>query len=251
MTTVTYVTRKFIQPYGGFLKVSEFEMAQFGDDIVLNDGETLHPSIIGMATQYLSEFMLGEKKEEVFKVSLQGAYNVGLHNPSVLYLENIQGLDDNSIINACRLSGYDVIYRMGRDFYRPVEDFMIDQNTIENIKTMVNRSVKFFNDNGPVIDSGMTFEGAYTHKIRNGDGDILTADGLWDMKVSKNKITNKHTLQVLVYYLMGLRSSNRERFKQVERIGFFNPRLNVSYFKYIKSIPSEIIQTVEREVIGY
>lgn len=251
MSTVKYVTQNFKQPYGGFLKVKDFDKEQFDDAVKLNNQESLHASIVGMATEYLSEVMLGMNKADIFRTSLRGALNLNLHSSAMNYLENIKGLDDDSIISACRLSGYDVAFRHSLEAYRPVEDFIIDQSTLENIRTMVNRSVIFYEHNGPVIKIGMTFEGAYTDKILKGDGDILTSDGLWDMKVIKNNITNKHTLQLLVYYLMGLRSVHSEKFNQLKKIGIFNPRLNISYVKQINSISSDIIQTVEKEVIGY
>lgn len=69
----------------------------------MNKTQSLHPSTVGIATQYLSEVMLGEKKDDIFRVSLQGAHNLGLVNSFNIYLKSIQGLDDESIINASRL----------------------------------------------------------------------------------------------------------------------------------------------------
>ena len=76
--------------------------------------------------------------------------------------------------------------------------------------------------NGSIIKDGFTFEpakpddkayekmiktgkgsyGGYTYTVESGDGDFLTADTLWDFKVSKSKPTNKHTLQLLMYLLL-------------------------------------------------
>ena len=39
------------------------------------------------------------------------------------------------------------------------------------------------------------FEGGYTKIIANGDADYLTADTLWDVKVSKKYINKNHTLR--------------------------------------------------------
>jgi hypothetical protein len=35
---------------------------------------------------------------------------------------------------------------------------------------------------------GFTFEGGYTDTVSKGDGDLTTADTLWDFKVSKAKV---------------------------------------------------------------
>ena len=47
--------------------------------------------------------------------------------------------------------------------------------------------------------SGFTFDGAYTNVIGSGDGDYLTKDTLWELKVSKNELSNK-TYRVESHY---------------------------------------------------
>ncbi len=96
---------------------------------------------------------------------------------------------------------------------------------------------------------GPTFPGAYTDVIASGDGDLATDDGIWDLKVSKNPPTKEQTLQLLVYYLMCRRSDDRV-LKGISSFGMFDPRLNVSYSLRANLIPSEIISTVEKDVVG-
>ena len=60
----------------------------------------------------------------------------------------------------------------------------------------------------------------------------------------------RQTLQLLVYYLMCRRSDDRV-LKGVSSFGMFNPRLNASYSLRANLIPSAIIDTVARDVIGY
>jgi len=86
--------------------------------------------------------------------------------------------------------------------------------------------------------------------LNTGDGDFLTENTLWDPKVSKSAPTNKHTLQLLIYYLMGVRSIHFE-FKQIENLGIFNPHINTVYLLPINTISSEIINEVNTTVIGY
>ena len=40
-------------------------------------------------------------------------------------------------------------------------------------------------------------------------------------------------------------------YKNISKLGFFNPRLNAMYVLSVDSISNEIIKTVEREVICY
>lgn len=115
---------------------------------------------------------------------------------------------------------------------------------------MVNRSLLFFNKYGPITKDGFTFEGGYTKVIDSGDGDFLTSDTLWDFKVSKNNPTSAHTLQLLIYYIMGIHSIHNE-FKSIKKLGIFNPRTNCVYLYNVSTIPQGIIDEVSKEVIGY
>ncbi len=115
---------------------------------------------------------------------------------------------------------------------------------------MVKRSILFFNKYGPIIKGGFTFDGGYTDIINSGDGDFLTSDTLWDFKVSKNNLTSVQTLQILIYYIMGIHSMHDE-FRSIQKLGIFNPRINCTYLKVITDIPTEIIAEVSTKVIGY
>ena len=115
---------------------------------------------------------------------------------------------------------------------------------------MVERSLKFFEQYGPKVLDGFTFEGGYTDMVRSGDGDFTTKDTLWDFKVSKTKPKKEHTLQLLMYWRMGLHSVHSE-FKSVKYLGIYNPRLNVVYQLDVNDISDELISEIEKEVIGY
>ena len=103
---------------------------------------------------------------------------------------------------------------------------------------------------GPVTADGFTMEGAYTATITTGDGDFLTKDTLWDFKVTTGKPNKDHTLQLLIYYLMGRRSIHPE-FQTIEKLGIFNPRQNTIYQLPIFEISDQVIKEVETNVIGY
>lgn len=45
--------------------------------------------------------------------------------------------------------------------------------------------------------------------------------------------------------------SNTAEFKQITRLGIFNPRLNVFYYKQLEEIDIETISKIAKEVIGY
>lgn len=126
-----------------------------------------------------------------------------------------------------------------------------DKDTINNIKIMVERSLSFWDKYGPITVDGFTFEkNGYTETVDSGDGDYLTSDTMWDFKVSKSKPTNKHTLQLLMYWIMGQHSRKLE-YTNITKLGIFNPRLNVAYILEMKSVPQNIIKEIEQEVICY
>ncbi len=250
MPSITAHIKDISQPRGGYLPVKNAIVTTYDDGRTLVENESVHPSIVGMAVDYLTRIALGTSPEEAFSVSLCGASLIDEEKYSRKLLKRIDGLTPKSIEAACMLSGYDVVVRNGGVGYKDVDDMDVDDDTINNIKIMVTRSVEFWKQNGPIVLNGFTFEGAYTETISSGDGDYLTADTLWDMKVSKNKPNAKQTLQILVYYLMGTRSTHSE-FKTITKLGLFNPRLNTSYIFNVADIPQDIIQIVENEVIGY
>ena len=250
MYSVTQRIKTIKQPRGGYIKPKEFEVTQLSDGIELVENENIHSSIIGLAVDYLTRYMIGARAKDAFSISLLGSDIIKERKKAENLLQDIKGLDDKSIINACKLSGYDVCFRAGIIGYKPVDTIHPNSETISNIRTMVNRGIKFFDQYGPITLDGFVFVGGYTDIVSSGDGDFLTKDTLWDFKVSKDKPKSAHTLQLLMYYIMGKRSINKE-FETVKNIGIFNPRLNVVYSLEINKIPQEIIDTVSKEVIGY
>lgn len=249
--TVTRRAKSVKQPRGGYLKPKSFVPVSLGEGLdELNPVENVHASLVGMSVDYLSRFLSGTRLEEAFKPSLKGSVVSHHAEEADRLLRGVTGLDDASITNAVKLTGFDVCFRAGLQQYKPVEEIQPDTSTIENIRVMVNRTLHFLDVYGPKILDGFTFEGGYSDVIVNGDGDFLTADTLWDLKVSKNPIKKEHTLQLLMYWRMGLRSVYPE-FRNVRYLGIYNPRLNVASRIEVSQIPDDVIDTVEKDVIGY
>lgn len=265
MSSVAGRIAKIRQPRGGYIKPSQFSEVMYEDGEVLKE-ENVHSSIIGMAVDYLTRYVMGMPIKDAFEIPIKGYFfrKMLLDNSEIKkdkknnndissLLNSITGLDDISIISACKAVTYDVWLRKPTDAIRSkgAEETNPDVNTIHNIRVMVNRSVSFWEKYGPIIASGFTFEdNGYTETVDSGDGDYLTKDTLWDFKVSKSKPKSKHTLQVLMYWIMGLHSGKPE-FKTIKKLGFFNPRLNTVYLLDTNSIPNEVITTVEQDVICY
>jgi len=250
MFSVTQRIKQIKQPVGGFVKPKEFTVLKINDGIELKVDENIHSSLVGLAVDYMTRYITGTPREEAFKISILGSSIIKEHNYAKKLLKGILDLSDSSISNACKLVGYDVCFRAGTIGYKPVQNIKPDIDTINNIRIMVNRSVDFIREYGPITKDGFTFEGGYTHIVSKGDGDFLTKSTLRDFKVSKKATTNIHTLQLLMYYLMGTNSIHTE-FKTINNLGIFNPRLNNVYLLEISKIPQEVIEQVKSQVIGY
>ncbi|PWX27537.1 hypothetical protein, partial [Clostridium perfringens] len=204
MVSVTQRIKQIKQPRGGYIRPKEFNITILDDNIKLNEKENIHSSLVGLAVDYMTRYSIGTPINEAFKISIMGASIIGESKFAQKLIEEIEGLDDNSIVNACKLVGYDVCCRAGIIGYKPVQNINPDKDTIDNIRYMIKRSLKFIEIYGPIIKDGFTFEGGYTNLVSKGDGDFLTKSTLWDFKVSTKNPTNAHTLQLLMYYLMGI-----------------------------------------------
>lgn len=260
MSSVTARISAVKQPTGGYIKPSQFEAHKIDDGQVLNEAENVHASIMGMVVDYLTRFMMGTDVVEAFSISCKGAMiaeqmfkQTGTIKKADKFLSNIKGLDDTSIISACKMVTYDVWFRnpIGAMMAKGADDTNPDADTIQNVKIMVERSMAFWKEYGPVVKDGFTFEpNGYTATVDSGDGDYLTADTLWDFKVTKSKPSSKHTLQLLMYWIMG-QHSGQEIYKGIKKLGIFNPRLNVVYLMDINKVSAEVIAEVERDIICY
>lgn len=287
MSSVTHRIKEIKQPRGGYIKPSALTATALPCSDFLYSHENIPASNIGLAVDYLTRFIMSSENcsspdmrrklcQDAFHISLIGIYNAQMTlNTDIKYPEiwiaaiAENPLSDIAICAACNFAVFDVWYRFPeyalthKDRYRYARTSLLtepaiiccnyaepDADTIHNIRVMVQRSITFWHTYGPIVKSEFTFEGGYTQTIDTGDGDYLTADTLWDFKVSVQKPTNKHTLQILVYWLMGLHSGKPE-FKSVRKLGLYNPRLNTVYTIDTNLIQPNIIKTVETAVIGY
>ena len=285
MSSVTGRISVVRQPRGGYVPLSTMDIVEFCDHATLNPMENVPGQLIGLAVDYLTRFMTDErdvnnfeKVLDAFDISAYGAQiaeQIGIKNSMQIATDlmmGITGLDADSITNACKLVTYDVWYRnpIAGSVTKRSDEIEPDKATIENIRVFVERGLDFLKFYGPVKATEFSFAppeqddeayermlkeghgtyGGFTSTVSAGDGDFLTKYGLWDFKVLKSEPTSKHTLQILMYWIMG-QHSGQSIFKGVKRIGIFNPRVNRAYMRDIDDIPAEVIKAVETDVICY
>lgn len=280
--SVTQRVKTVKQPRGGYIKPKSFTQTALGEGIdALNANENIPPNMVGSVVDYLTRVATGAPVSDAFCIAIKGASilaasaSKGLLNGTDLnanaaqqlnkeaataiatannLVTLIKGLDDASIAAAVQLTHYDTVYRAGIPIYvkgwKPLAEIAPDAPTIENIRIMVERATTFFDAYGPKVLDGFTLTGGYTPTVSSGDGDFTTSDTLWDFKTSKLPIKKEQTLQLLMYWRMGLRSVHSE-FKAIKYLGIFNPRTNVVSRLAVADIPVDIINTVDRDVIGY
>jgi hypothetical protein len=258
MTSVVGRIKEVKQPPGGHVSPKLFQVlypgGATGPTPLDHHAETVSPGLVGTAVDYLTRLANGAEPREAFRISLLGAERLG---PSEFHgadwaVENLKPgrVNVEAIRVACRLVNYDVAYRRDPRLYNPDARTSPDETTVAHISTMVERSREFFREHGPIMLDGFTFEGAYTSTVQTGDGDFLTPDTLWDFKVMVAAPKSDHTLQLLMYYIMGRRSIHAE-FQAITHLGLFNPRLNTAYRLPVAAVPIATIADVERDVIGY
>lgn len=250
MFSVTKRIDFITQPHGGYVDPKKFKTIELIPFERTKNIPSAYKPIQGLAVDYLTRFMSGFSKEEAFKISLLGADAVFENDEAKKLLENIKGLDRQSITSACKLVCYDTAYRVGPSAYTPSFREEVEEDLILNISILVKRALSFFKDYGPIAKCGFTFEGGYSEIVSSGDGDFLTNDTLWDFKVSEKPLSSKQTLQLLIYYILGYNSIHKE-FKKIKKLGIFNPLLNTVYQLDISEISNETFHVVSRYVLGY
>lgn len=255
--SVTGILANIKQPRGGYLPLSNFDIESHCDDLCVVGDYNIAPSLVGLAVDYGARIALGNDPEETFEVATVGAGMVGASDVAESLIADIDAaalksgeIDEKSVVSLCKLSGFDSAFRAGASAYRPVSEINPDRQTIADIGNLILRTKAFFDASTEAVIAGFTFEGAYTDDAGASDGDYICGDTLWDLKVSKNEPTIKNTMQVLLYYLMGLRSS-KEEFKAVTRIGLFNPWLQKSWSISVLDLDESFLSMVENDILGY
>ena len=288
MASVTTRINNIKWPQNKDISSSWFKKEQYYDDKELFNCGILHGSVIGTVVDYLTRVAFGTPVDKAFASTLLGAtiaelyaskfsflkYYKGAREKVKEYLNNVKGLDEKSIFYACKLIEYNVWAKNPEGAINAFFNLAIyepDDATIQDVITLVNRSKCFFESNGNLICNGFTFEppnaneedalrfrieknlnfGGYTPTVDSGDGDFLTNDTIWDLKVYKDPFIRKNIrLQVVMYWIMG-QHSKQEKYKNITKVGIYNPRCNISYILDIEKVPKTTIKYIEDKIICY
>lgn len=151
MVSVTKRIDDINQPRGGYIKPSQFQKTVLDDKNTLNEVENVAASIVGTVVEYMTKFISGQELPYAFIIPCRGAQIAeeyfgweGALEHAVDLINEIDGLDDNSIIHACKLVSFDIWYRnpmLADKTFAGTECINPDKETIENIRVMINRSI--------------------------------------------------------------------------------------------------------------
>lgn len=255
MYSVTQRIKQVKQPYGGYINKKLFNINYFDGKILKVEEENIPPTTVGLVVDYLTRFYFEKNIYKVFDISLRGfnlndEFEKKLYNQLVYLLKIVKNdsINSNNLIKiACLVAPYDALYRAGTPAHQ-IASKTPDQKTISHIKTMVNRTINLLK-NKKQLSTNITFKGGYTDLIATGDGDFATEDTIYDLKVSKQDLNSKQTLQIYLYYLLAKRSK-QDKYKNIDKIAIYNPRLNVEYVCQIKDISEEVEKNVKYHVMG-
>lgn len=257
MVSVTQRIKQIKQPRGGYIPPKLMHQQFFEDGKLLGE-ENISPAQMGVIVDYLTRFKQTGDFEQAFDIPLKGLRLAKFNLPDLPMIAEagklipiITDFSDKSIAAATIFTSYfDTLFRQGPSALEFLETKLPDVATMENMRIIVDRAIKFFTNESPVVKSELTFIGGYTGTISQGDADFMSRDTLWDMKVSKKAPLNKYTLQLAVYYSMAKHSSDPD-YQDLTTVGIFNPRLNIAYRLSMAKIDPAVIEAIDQEVIGY
>ena len=218
----------------GYVPSSTFRFRSLGEGIdELNPEENVSPNLISSAVACMTHFMTGSPAKLAFGNKLFVAGSIGedalAFKACDLIKTGIVGLDDQSIINAVKLSGFDARFLVDTESYQPIEEINPDGATIQNVRTMVKRSLHVFEIYGPKFLDGFVITDGYTDTAKYGVIDFMTSDTLWDFGVSKTRPTQGDAIRLLMNWRKALRLPHAWLFQDVNYLGIYNPCLNEVY----------------------
>lgn len=252
--SVTERAKTAEQPKGGFLPKTAFLKIRVETNHSLGDYSNRimdipveYSSMVGTIADYLTRMYVTKDKKSAFKTSLTGAMLVDKYELALELLEGINVLETDTVINAIKLTGFDRIVKNGFPDYQ--EPPIPPDKVIYDIIDLVYRCIDFFDERN-ISETGFPVSGGKRTLISFGEGDYLSKTELIDLKVSRTTFSNAWSLQILMYYIMGLHN-NESKFNSVNHIGIFNALKNEFYRLSVRDIPDEIMYRVSSDVLGY
>lgn len=101
-----------------------------------------------------------------------------------------------------------------------------------------------------IIPDYKFYPNGYSDLIKYGVGDFVCDKTLYDIKCIKDDPTIENTLQLLMYYCMGIHSNNK-LYSGIEHLGIYSPVLNKKWVASVDNISKELVDFVNTNIISY
>lgn len=260
-----------IQPRGGFLPPKSLVAEPLADEpryiklveICCEEG-SLAPQSLGLVFDYILRVDMAivgginpiDAVLDAFEVSFLGAKMIGKLDDAMKLATKIVNLFRERDKNfkkiaqvASELVVYDAVFRAG--YYNPdAKPPKVNDGDRNALELMLGATEVYLLEKEHLVSLGFGFRAVGAENVAPSDGDILTADSVIDLKCSVKEPTSKHTLQLLLYYILGLHEQP-DAFKSLKYIKIINPRLGMVYSYEISKIDLGILKQIEKEIMGY
>lgn len=235
------------------LKPQEFQCTEYKSSFnYKRDDLDASTYVIEQALWHLLSEDLQNPKERFKSINYQREQAKG--NPIREYMIDLasniyQGASDESVTNALKLA------TMQQDLWNNPEDTMATLKTTRFNRTTIDTIQHFIYSLGPISKIFAKSTDNFTKFIPTDDYDparYLTNDSLCiTINSSEEPFDEKVILKLLIYYVMGLHSRNKDDFKKLEYLSVYDFNTDKMYQILIDNIDPRIIDTVTNQVIGY
>lgn len=243
--------------------LNKFDEKKLSDGKKLSKSLSVNAPIVSSAVECLSLVSIGVPVDEAFasymsyaKIAEDNGKPDAVAISSEL-LSNIKGLDDDSIVSACKLVSFGLWRNYKPGSYRSAtamtcsERTNPDADSIQDIRVLVERCTNFWNEYGPVVERDFDFKPmGYSKTVDSGKGEFLTDDTMWMLHFTEYNPVGKPVIELLTWYVMSKHSHNT-RFGGVKNIGIFHPKRNIVYTLPIERIGEDTVKIIEKDVICY
>lgn len=244
------------QPRGGYISPKSMSEAIITKDHDLEDQskESVVPALMGCAVDLGTRILLTGSIDIVAEPLKEWAkdqdksWQTMVQNELHRFMNPAIGFEQREKFDAILGLASIEIYRRS---FQVLNLRSTNKADFDNFYKMIASAKELEKRIGRITQTGVTFEGGYTHTVSLGEADMLTQDALIDIKTSKYPPTAKHTLQLLLYWRLGIHSENPDAYQDLTSLGIWNPRLGIYYSYPIEDIENSTIQKLDSEILAY
>ncbi|MDO4220188.1 MAG: hypothetical protein Q4D22_03095 [Candidatus Saccharibacteria bacterium] len=265
--------KKGIQSRGGFIHPKDMAESSFDEDkfslytyaqLVETSYIGIPPSSLGTLFDYLlrTEMYISSGVETMdaimnsFFTSVKGATRVNEFDKVRDLMINLYDCYNRKKENyrkivslAVQLVRYDTAFRSG--YFDPNEKpYKVAEEEASIIDYMLKATQIYLMTHEKITRLGVSFNAIGAKNCAPSDADLLGEDALIDIKLIRKEPTSQHTLQLLLYYIMGLHEYHDE-FVGVKYLKVLNPRKGKIYSYDIAKIDIDTLKHVEKNIMGY